>query len=308
MNILLVGGAGYLGGALTDLINDDIRVYDNLTYENEYRKPFNFIYGDILNHDLLKKHLDWADTVVWLAAIVGDGACELNKELSYRTNQYSVEWLANNFNGRIVFTSTCSVFGANQDILDEKSPTNPLSTYAITKLNAENYLKNKNAFIFRLGTLFGISDIFSRIRLDLVVNTLTAKAHFTNNIKIFGGEQYRPLLHVQDAAKAIIKAIYSNATGIHNIHCSNEKIIDIAHTVQKEYPNIEMEITEQLFKDSRNYKVNSDKVRSVLNWEPHYNIYDGVYELKQLFTENRIKNPDDERYSNHLYLKLRSCL
>ena len=305
MNILIVGGAGYLGGAITDLLNEDYRIYDNLTYESEYRKPGNFVYGDLLNHNLLKPQLDWADTVIWLGAIVGDGACELNKELSYNINQESVKWLATNFDGRIVFTSTCSVYGVNQDILFEDSETNPLSTYAITKLNAESYLRDKNAFIFRLGTLFGVSDIFSRIRLDLVVNTLTVRSHFNGTMKIFGGEQYRPLLHVQDAARAIIKAAYSDVTGIHNIHCTNEKIIDIANVVKHFYPETQMEITEQLFEDARNYKVDSSKIRKALDWEPNLSISNGVHELKQLFDAQRIKNPNDDRYCNHLYLKLK---
>jgi nucleoside-diphosphate-sugar epimerase len=306
MNILVTGGAGYLGGALTDLLlisNYNFKVYDNLTYENEYQKPCPFIYGDILDKEKLKKELNNIDVLVHLAAIVGDPACEINREETYNINQKSVQWISENFDGRIIFCSTCSVFGANQGILTEESDTNPLSTYAITKLKAEEYLYNKNSFIVRLGTLFGISDIFSRIRLDLVVNTLTHKTHYKNKMTVFGGEQYRPLLHVKDAAEAIFKAIDSEATGMYNIHYNNYKIIDIANIVHKYYPNSELEIVEQMFQDSRNYQVDSSKIRKKLNWNPQYNIDYGVKELQKIFSENRIKNTENERYYNHLYLK-----
>lgn len=308
MNILITGGAGYLGGAVTDLLaktNHNIRIYDNLTYETEYRKSCPFIYGDILDKAKLKQQLDWADIVIWLAALVGDGACEINKEASFEINQNSIEWLSENFDGRIIFTSTCSVYGANQNLLNETSPTNPLSTYALTKINAEQYLSNKNALIFRLGTLFGVSDIFSRIRLDLVVNTLTAKSHFTGKIKIFGGDQYRPLLHVKDAAQAIMQAIESEKTGVHNIHSKNITIHDISKLIKQIYPSVIIETTEQLFEDSRNYQVDSSLARTSLNWAPKYSIEVGIHELKSLFDEQRIKNPDDSRYCNHLHLKLK---
>jgi nucleoside-diphosphate-sugar epimerase len=101
--------------------------------------------------------------------------------------------------------STCSVYGAQDGMLTEESPTEPLSIYAATKLSAEEYLKDKNAIIFRLGTLFGVGDQFSRIRTDLVVNVMAARAYYEQRLKVFGGEQWRPLLHVKDAALAFVK-------------------------------------------------------------------------------------------------------
>jgi nucleoside-diphosphate-sugar epimerase len=163
MRVLIVGGAGYIGGAMTDLLIDtkhDVRIYDSLVYEEAYRKPVEFVYGDILDRQKLKKHLAWADAVIWLAALVGDGACALNPTLSIDINQNSVEWLSKNYDGRIIFMSTCSVYGAQDGELTEDSPKNPLSVYAMTKLAAEAFLENKNALIFRLGTIFGVG-IFS---------------------------------------------------------------------------------------------------------------------------------------------------
>lgn len=164
MNVLVVGGAGYVGGAVTDILiksEHKVRVYDALLYEESYRKNMDFVYGDVRDPERLMPHLKWADTVVWLAALVGDGACALNPEISIAINQEPVGWLARNFEGRIIFLSTCSVYGAQDKILDENAPTNPLSVYAVTKLAAEKYLEGRDAIIFRLGTLFGVGDLFS---------------------------------------------------------------------------------------------------------------------------------------------------
>ena len=104
MNILVVGGAGYIGGAVTDVLTStehDVRVYDSLLYEESYRKPVDFVYGDIRDHECLRGQLEWADAVVWLAALVGDGACAINPELSVEINQSAVQWLCENYDGRI---------------------------------------------------------------------------------------------------------------------------------------------------------------------------------------------------------------
>jgi len=179
-NVLLVGGAGYVGGAVTDLLMEtehNVRVYDALLYEESYRKPVEFVFGDVRDRGLLREQLKWADVVVWLAALVGDGACELHPRVTVHINQESVWWMSENFDGRILFLSTCSVYGAQNGLLYESSPTLPLSLYAETKLGAECHLAKKNAIIFRLGTLFGVGDLFARVRLDLVLNVLTAKAY-----------------------------------------------------------------------------------------------------------------------------------
>ncbi|MHC4238302.1 MAG: NAD-dependent epimerase/dehydratase family protein, partial [Planctomycetota bacterium] len=224
MNILVVGGAGYIGGAVTDILtttDHSVRVYDSLVYEESYRKPVEFIYGDVRDCERLKRQLDWADGVIWLAALVGDGACEVNPQLSVDINQGTVKWLAENYSGRIIFTSTCSVYGAQNSILTEESPNIPLSVYATTKLAAEGYLKDGNALVFRLGTLFGVSDLFARLRLDLVVNVLTVRAAIEGQLVVFGGDQFRPLLHVKDVAKAIVDYIDTEYTGIYNLHRQN---------------------------------------------------------------------------------------
>lgn len=301
VKILVTGGSGYLGGALTDLLTDhEVRVYDNLTYEEAYLKPVPFVFGDIRDRDKLKEHLDWADCVVWLAALVGDGACAINPVLTKEINEDSVKWLSENFDGRIIFTSTCSVYGHQDGELTEESPTNPLSVYAQTKLNAEQYLKDKNAIIFRLGTLFGLGDNYSRIRLDLVVNTLTARAIAEGRLTVFGGEQYRPLLHVKDAAQAIVDSLESKETGVFNLSSTNQTILDIAEGVQSYIP-CELQRVSTSFEDSRNYRVNTQKALDA-GFHAHRPVYSGILEIKSIFVEGRIKDPNNKRYNNQGFL------
>ena len=223
MNILIVGGAGYVGGGIVDNLKNkhNVTIYDSLIYEESYRKDVNFIYGDIREKDKLLPLFDQNDAVIWLAALVGDGACSINPDLTFEINSESVKFLAQNFKKRIIFLSTCSVYGAQDGLLDEESSINPLSEYASSKIQAEDYLKDTNSVIFRLGTLFGISDEFSRIRLDLVVNILVTKALTDGKLTVFGGEQWRPLLHVNDVANAIENVLENDIKGVYNLHHKN---------------------------------------------------------------------------------------
>ena len=307
MKILIVGGAGYVGGYVTDLLietNNEIIIYDNLLYEDQFQKNVNFVYGDVRDYKKIQKYFDWADTVVWMAALVGDGACSINPVITNQVNFESVENLAKNFNGKIVFFSTFSVYGAQDNILDENSNTNPLSVYASTKLSAEKILINKNSLIFRLGTLFGIGDSFSRIRMDLVVNVLTAKAITEKKLTVFGGRQFRPLLHVKDAARMIILATESEKTGIYNLHSENIKIIDLAERVKKKFENVLIEKVDIKFQDARNYRVNGDKLKKDFDFVPKYSVEDGVTEIKKIIFEKRIKDINDPRYTNQKYLEI----
>jgi nucleoside-diphosphate-sugar epimerase len=280
----------------------NILVYDSLLYEESYRKPVPFVRGDIRDHQRLLPHLRWADAVIWLAAVVGDGACALDPAATVEVNQESVAWLAANFSGRIVFLSTCSVYGAAPDELTEDSPTNPLSVYASTKLAAEGYLTGSNALIFRLGTLFGISDTYSRVRFDLVLNTLTQRACRDGRITVFGGEQYRPLLHVRDAARAIISAIDQAETGVYNLASQNSTISILAGIVAGFFPDLVVDHTPQFFEDNRNYRVSSMKALTELGFSPHLTVYDGIREVKQLLDEQRLTLPDHPRYWNDRHL------
>ena len=305
MNILVVGGAGYVGGGIVDKLKQthNVTVYDSLIYEESYRKDVNFVYGDIRDQDKLLPLLKENDAVIWLAALVGDGACSIDPELTFEINSESVKFLANNFDKRIIFLSTCSVYGAQEGLLDESSSINPLSEYASSKVQAEEYLSDSNAIIFRLGTLFGISDEFSRIRLDLVVNILVTKALTEGKLTVFGGEQWRPLLHVVDVANAIAHTIESDVTGIFNLHYKNFKIIDIAEAIIEKVPSASIETTPIKFQDARNYQVSSEKLHKESGFKASTNLSKGIEEVYNLISNNRIKNVHHNRYSNQNFLE-----
>jgi len=305
MNILVVGGAGYVGGGIVDKLQEKhkVTVYDSLIYENEFRKNVNFIYGDIRDYSKLNKILKNYDAVVWLAALVGDGACSINPTLTYEINSESVKNLVSNFNGKIIFFSTCSVYGAQEGVLSEKSEVNPLSEYAKSKLVAEDILNNSDAIIFRLGTLFGIGDEFSRIRLDLVVNVLVTKALIDKKMSVFGGEQWRPLLHVKDVANAVNHTIESALKGVYNLHYKNFRISEIADLIKDKISNVEIVTTPLPFQDARNYQVSSEKFKLASNFEAEVSLEKGIDEVYNLISSGRVKDINNPRYSNHNFLK-----
>jgi nucleoside-diphosphate-sugar epimerase len=304
--VLIVGGAGYLGGAVVDLLENtdhQVRVYDWLVYQEEYRRDVPFVFGDVRDCERLFPQLKWADVVIWLAAVVGDQACALNPDISDDINRKAVKWLSNNFSGRVIFPSSCSVYGAHDSLLDETSPTNPLSVYAKTKLEAEQYLSGKNSLIFRLGTLFGVGDQFARIRFDLVVNTLTMRAYRDKKITVFGGDQFRRLLHVRDVAQVMVDNIGTEETGIYNLCSQNVRINDLAYQVRNHFPLLDIQRTEMKFEDSRNYRVSADKAINGLGFSPVRTIDDGIRQIKYLLESNRLRNLDNPRYSNEEFLK-----
>jgi len=305
-NVLVVGGAGYVGGCVTNnLIEKKIpfTVYDNLTYENHYLKPVDFIYGDVRDRNKLIKILPKYSHVIWLAALVGDGACAIKPLLTKEINQDSVQFLSQKFNGRIIFTSTCSVYGKNELPVTELTKTNPLSVYAKTKLEAEKYLKNKNNLIFRLGTAFGISDTYSRIRMDLAINYMTMNAVRNKKLTVFGGKQYRPFIHVRDIGEIIVNNLQTEHVGTYNLTSFNSTILELAKMIHKETA-CEIEITEQKFQDERSYNavVTKGLRDKVFKNQTKYTIPYGIQEIKDLILSKRIKNINLELYSNEKFL------
>ena len=308
--VLVVGNAGYIGGALTDLINkldqssNVYMGYDSLCFQDYYLKDFPFYAGDIRDDAKLKYYLNWADTVVWLAAHVGDGACTINPAVSLQINTERVRFLANNFNGKIIFASSCSVYGKNDDLLTEQSEVNPLSLYAHSKVESEKILEHKNAVILRFGTLFGKGDNYSRIRLDLVANVLTKNAYFNGEMSVFGGDQYRPILHVRDAAYAVYGAIHGFIrAGTYNCAGPNVKLIDIAEEVKYQLPETKLNITDIPTEDFRNYKVDCTKLRQHMTFTAANSLKVGIAELIELFKDGRVKDINNPIYHNHNYFK-----
>lgn len=299
--ILVIGGAGYIGGITTDKLVESghtVTVYDRLLYETRFLKNVDFEYGDIRDTNRLVNIHQKYDDIIWLAALVGDGACHQDPALTRSLNVTAIKDFLSKTKRRIIFTSTCSVYGAQTNILTEASPTNPLSEYAATKLEAEKYVLDNNGLVFRLGTLFGLGDRFSRIRLDLVVNILTLRAFRDKKITVFGGEQWRPLLAVTDVGDYLVEALGHKENDLYNLKYKNYKLIDLAREISHQFSGVKLEVTDMNFEDLRNYRVNSAKADKVFKFKPRTSIKDEVSKMKQLFQHHRIKEPDDDIYYN----------
>jgi nucleoside-diphosphate-sugar epimerase len=303
--VLVAGGAGYIGGAVTQYLlakGIPFTVYDNLLYEPHYLKEVDFIFGDVRDTVKLKRILPRYTHVVWLAAIVGDGACEVNSDLTTSVNQDAVEWLAENFAGRIIFTSTCSVYGHNPEEVDEHSSLNPLSHYARTKVKAEQFLNCENSLIFRLGTAFGISDTYARPRMDLVANQMAVAALTRGELRVNGGSQWRPLIHVNDIALAIVHNLERPVRGIYNLASFNIQIADLAESIRCA-TNCKVTYA-SIGQDQRDYRVNLSKALRDEIFSPSrvHSIGDSVRQFASLIRSGRVKHTENEAYFNVRYI------
>lgn len=308
-NILVLGGAGYIGGLVTDYINEQkdlplAKVYDNLLYEDRFLKDVPFICGDIRDTKSVLKNVENTETVILLAALVGDQACNVNQKLSEEVNYEAVRNICKFLpqDVHVVFASTCSVYGSSENSVTEESRTKPLSCYASTKLQAEKHVLNRGGTVFRLGTVYGVGDQFSRIRADLVVNTLTIKAFSEGEITINGGAQYRPIISVKDVAHYIIEACERKVSGLYNIAFTNMAIYEIAEVVKTVFPEVQVNMIGEMFEDERNYKVSTEKANKSFIHKPTISVIDEIFELYSLLKEGRIKNPKDVNYHNGMFL------
>lgn len=324
-NILLVGGAGYLGSVLSRKLLDNnykVRVLDNLTYGDAgikdlfQNKNFEFLMGDSRDISAIIESMKEIDAVIHLAAIVGDPASALDPKETIKTNYLATKAVADacKFNqiNKFLFASTCSVYGASKnpnDRLKEDSSLNPVSLYAETKLESEKGIlsladENFSPTIFRFATLYGVSP---RMRFDLVVNILTAKAFMEGKINIFGGEQWRPNLDVSDAAEACFKWVGSpiakSGNQIFNVgeNSQNCKILEIGEIVKKIIPQAEIEVQKNK-DDQRDYNVSFDKIAKTLGFKSKKTIEQAVLEMKNLLESKKIKDFNDVQYSNYRFL------
>ncbi len=306
--VLVVGGSGYIGGLTCDyLIRDgfNVTVYDNLLYENRFLKEIPFIYGDIRDTEKLYEVSRDYDVVVLMAALVGDPACSVDQSLTEEINYKAIKDFCEvvSPSKHLIFMSTCSVYGAQDGLLNEESSTNPLSSYASTKLAAEKYILEKGGTIFRLGTVFGLGDTYSRLRMDLVVNVLTMKAVKEGEITINGGEQWRPIIAVKDIAEYVTEACKEEYEGIFVLAKENVVIRELGERVGKLIPNTKVNYTEISFQDARNYKVDNSKSLNTFKYKPQVTVEDEVSRMLLMFKENRVQNPEDKVYHNGAYLK-----
>ena len=321
-NVLVVGGAGYLGSVLVRKLlakGFKVRALDLLLFG---AKPvegllnndnFELIEGDMRNISILIKALDGVDGVINLAAVVGDPACNDRPETAIETNFLANKVLAEackyNQINRFIYASTCSVYGAmeNEAIeLDESSPLNPVSLYARSKIISEEGIlsledENFAPTILRMATLYGYSP---RMRFDLVVNTMTKTAVVDNKICIHGGgKQWRPLLHVADAADVYIKCLEANMSKIkgqiYNVGSNeqNYQIIKIGEIVNQYVPKANMMVVGETH-DPRNYFVSFSNIKNNLKFKINNNLKKAIIRIKKAIESREIRNVDDSKYYN----------
>lgn len=316
--VLVTGGAGYLGSHLVELLlkeNYKVRILDDLSFGDNALKilkkkyKFDLIKGDIRDLQIVLNSMEGCDAVVHLAGIVGDPASKIDPTQSTEINYLSTKLVADAASyfqiKQFLFASSCSVYGAsNSNLLNEKSKLNPISLYAETKLKSEDILKDNNHLsptILRAGTLFGYSN---RMRFDLVINLFVAQAMTKHQISIEGGNQWRPFVHVKDAASAYLLALEkkpSKSQGIFNLGSDylNHKISEIGTFIQESIPNVKIKNTRNT--DQRNYRVSFQKIKKSFGFESKFSILDGVEEIRHAIKSGKIKSWTDPIYYNNKF-------
>ena len=321
--VLVTGGAGYIGSILVRMLaaeGYEVVVLDKLLYGDkgvQYLSDLpsvHFIRGDVTDPDTIDRALRGVQRVIALAAIVGDPACDINEELTRRINYESIRLLVDRSieHGvkRLVFASSCSVYGSSGHVrfLTEESTLEPVSLYARTRIQSEEYiLENRSRLsgvVLRLSTVFGLSP---RMRFDLAVNMMTAKAMNTGLIDVFGGAQWRPFVHVRDVARAFVIATgaadHLVRGEVFNVGStdSNYQIDDVARIISEEVPGTIVTCNSTVV-DTRNYNVIFDKIHKKLNYKAEYSVRDGVREIAS-FVSRYVPDLTAREYSNYAVWK-----
>lgn len=320
--VLVIGGAGYIGSALLPKLLDSgqrVRLLDVFMYGKEPIAPWRdhpnleIVEADYRKFDKLVEAMQGVKTVVHLGGLVGDPACAWNEALTVEVNLTFTRVIAEIAKAsgvkRFVFASTCSVYGASDEVLDESSRLHPVSLYARSKIGSERVLSQLQGpdfavSILRFGTIYGLS---GRTRFDLVVNLLTAKAHVDRGITVFGGDQWRPFVHVDDAARAIAMVLEAPralvAGRIYNVGSDeqNATLGDVGRLINRLVPEAEY-VDSGLDGDRRNYRVSFKRIRDELDFLPEWTLEAGVRQVLQALESGRVSNYRDPQYSNVRHL------
>lgn len=317
--VLVIGGAGFVGSVLIPKLLDrgyGVTVMDSLLYGDEGvrdlydRAGFIFRPGDLRSvEDIVRAARD-ADAIVHLGGIAGDPACDLDEQLTIDVNLAATRTVAEVARGlgiqRLVFASSCSVYGASDGLLDEDSPPAPVSTYAQTKMQSEQLLKELTDRDFapvslRFGTFYGLSP---RPRFDLIINLLAAMAVADGEITIFGGGQWRPFVHVADGAEVILRCLESDLDVVQgqvfNVGSDeqNYTLADVAGMIEGLIPGVRVTFEPKAEREA-NYRVSFTKLRTLLSFEPGFGLLDGVRQVKEALESGSITHYREDRYSNH---------
>ena len=304
MNILVTGGAGYVGSTLVPMLLQEghkVRVYDNLLFGGRGLLPcftnrnFELVVGDTRDEQGLKKVLQDIDLVIHLAAIVGYPACKKDERLADEVNHKATVLLEKmrNRDVPIFFASTGSNYGALiGDLCTEETPLNPLTVYGKTKTAAEQHLLEKgNVVCYRFATAFGVSN---RMRLDLLINDFVYQAVKNRNLIVYEKTFKRTFIHVSDMARAFIFAINNidkmrdnvYNIGSDNMNWSKEQVARKIKEKIEYYLHFAEFGTDE---DKRNYEVSYEKI-SALGYGTTVTVEEGIDELIQAVQVIEIKN------------------
>jgi nucleoside-diphosphate-sugar epimerase len=323
MNILVTGGAGYVGSTLVPLLlaeGHQVTVLDSLLHGGEamlgvWANPsFKFERGDIRDLDKVRSLLPGVYAVVHLAAIVGDPACAREPEVSRAVNLESTLALIEESRRagvqRFVFASTCSNYGRMSDptrYVDEDSELSPVSLYAETKVEVEKALlasaAGKEAWCptpLRFATVFGVS---SRMRFDLTVNEFTMEMLTKKHLVVFGEQFWRPYIHVRDAARgirAVLAASPEKVAGkVFNVGATDQNFQkqQLVEMIRPYAPDAAVEFVHKQ-EDPRDYRVCFSRIQQVLDFEITRTVAEGIAEVAQLVNDKIIQDFSQKRFRN----------
>ncbi len=322
--IFITGGAGYCGSKLVPQLlsrGHQVTVFDIMYFGDEFLPKENpnlkIIQGDIRDNVKIKKSCKDHDVFISLACISNDASFELDQALSTSINLDSFEPMVKAAKDskikRFIYASSSSVYGVSDKLnVTEDHPLVPLTLYnkykGMCEPMLEKYTDNKFVGVtFRPATVCGFAP---RLRLDLSVNILTNHAINNNVITVFGGDQLRPNLHVNDYCDAVELLINAPENKIanqkFNVGYQNLSIMEIATLVKKvveeEFPEKKsIDIVKTDSEDNRSYHINSSKIKKILGYEPKYSIEDAVRSLCDSFKSNKII----DSFNNDIYHNVR---
>ncbi len=304
-NILITGGAGYIGSKLaTKLLelNFNVTVLDVLKFSSKsvshlfFNKKFKFIKGDVRNKKLMKSLIKKNEFIIPLAALVGAPLCEKNKSEAISVNLKSIKFLMNNIGkkNKIIYLTTNSGYGIGEKnkYCNELSPLNPISLYGRTKVEAEKIvMQYKNSIAFRLATVFGYS---YRMRTDLLVNNFVFKSIKDKKLTIYEPHFRRNYIHVDDVVDGIIFSIKNFnklKSNIYNLGLSSANLtkIMLAKKIKKQLKYLQIKIIKnKKDPDQRDYYVSNKKIEKK-GFKASIKIEKGIQELIDVFSNSNEK-------------------
>ena len=315
--ILVIGGAGYVGTVLVNELLDlghNVTSYDLMMYGEHFNlnKNLKSIKGDIRDLENLEKYVQNQDCIIHLACISNDPSFELNpalgKSINFDCFEPLVKIAKKHLVKKFIYASSSSVYGVKneKDVTEDKS-LEPLTDYSKFKVLCEKVLLRYRSdefetVVIRPATVCGYSP---RQRLDVIVNIFVNHAFNNKKIKIFGGSQLRPNIHIKDMVQVYLDLLNIDTRSlvdpVYNVGFENHKIQDIAKIVQDcfEKRNDTIEIIFEETDDLRSYHIDSSKIKRELNFLPKKNIKDAVEDLIEAFENKKLINSmDDIKYFN----------